>query len=43
MGIDPGVRTGCKVAVIDKNGAFMEDTVIYPHAPKNDLAGTAYN
>ena len=42
MGIDPGVRTGCKVAVIDKNGAFMEDTVIYPHAPKNDLAGTAH-
>ncbi|MCO5112587.1 MAG: RNA-binding transcriptional accessory protein [Bdellovibrionaceae bacterium] len=39
LGIDPGVRTGCKVAVIDKNGNFLVDTVIYPHAPHNDVAG----
>ncbi|MCB9091422.1 MAG: RNA-binding transcriptional accessory protein [Halobacteriovoraceae bacterium] len=30
IGIDPGIRTGCKVAVIDKNGVFLADTVIYP-------------
>lgn len=39
MGIDPGVRTGCKVAVIDKNGNFLVDTVIYPHTPQNDVQG----
>jgi len=30
LGIDPGIRTGCKVAAIDKNGSFLVDTVIYP-------------
>ncbi len=35
IGIDPGVRTGCKVAVIDNTGKFLADTVIYPHPPKN--------
>ena len=40
IGIDPGVRTGCKVAVIDKNGNFLADTVIYPHEPRNDVSGT---
>lgn len=39
IGIDPGVRTGCKVAVIDKNGNFLADTVIYPHEPQNDTRG----
>lgn len=39
LGIDPGVRTGCKVAVIDKNGNFLVDTVIYPHVPQNDIQG----
>jgi len=39
IGIDPGIRTGCKVAVIDKNGAFLVDTVIYPHEPRNDIQG----
>jgi len=41
IGIDPGVRTGCKVAVIDANGKFIIDTVIYPHQPKNDVMGSA--
>jgi len=41
LGIDPGVRTGCKVVVIDKNGNYLFDTVIYPHPPKNDIAGSA--
>ena len=40
IGIDPGVRTGCKVAVIDNNGNYIIDTVIYPHEPKNDVSGT---
>ncbi len=41
LGIDPGVRTGCKVASIDKNGNYTFDTVIYPHPPKNDHVGSA--
>ncbi len=35
IGIDPGYRTGCKVAVIDQYGKFLENTTIYPHEPKN--------
>ncbi|MFQ5708147.1 MAG: Tex family protein [bacterium] len=34
MGIDPGYRTGCKVAVIDRTGKYLEGLTIYPHAPK---------
>ncbi len=40
LGIDPGVRTGCKIAVIDQNGNFLVDTVIYPHEPQNDISGS---
>ena len=39
MGIDPGFRTGCKVAVVDETGKFLANTTIFPTAPKNDLAG----
>lgn len=39
IGIDPGIRTGCKVAVVDSTGKFLEHSVIYPHEPKNDIAG----
>jgi uncharacterized protein len=35
MGIDPGYRTGCKVAVVDDTGKFLEGDAIYPHEPKN--------
>lgn len=35
MGIDPGYRTGCKVAVIDATGKYLEGTTIYPHEPQN--------
>ena len=35
MGIDPGYRTGCKVAVIDKTGKYLEGTTIFPHPPQN--------
>lgn len=34
MGVDPGVRTGCKVALIDDAGKFLADFVIYPHEPQ---------
>ncbi|MCC6367746.1 MAG: RNA-binding transcriptional accessory protein [Bryobacterales bacterium] len=40
IGIDPGIRTGCKLAVADSTGKFLEHSVIYPHEPKNDLAGS---
>lgn len=35
IGIDPGFRTGCKVAVIDETGKYLEGETIYPHEPKN--------
>jgi len=34
MGIDPGYRTGCKVALVDETGKFLGDTTIYPHEPQ---------
>ncbi|MDZ7294800.1 MAG: RNA-binding transcriptional accessory protein [candidate division KSB1 bacterium] len=34
MGIDPGYRTGCKVAVIDPTGKYLESQTIYPHEPQ---------
>ena len=34
MGIDPGIRTGCKVAVVDATGKLLETTTIYPHEPR---------
>ncbi|MCD6205278.1 MAG: RNA-binding transcriptional accessory protein, partial [Candidatus Marinimicrobia bacterium] len=37
MGIDPGFRTGSKVAVIDPTGKYLEGTTIYPHPPKNQF------
>jgi protein Tex len=39
LGIDPGIRTGCKIAVVDETGRFLAHDVIYPHAPKNDTDG----
>ncbi|MGH1469246.1 MAG: helix-hairpin-helix domain-containing protein [Bdellovibrionales bacterium] len=41
LGIDPGVRSGCKVVAIDKNGNYNFDTIIYPHPPRNDHSGSA--
>src|SRR3954469_22353740 len=40
LAIDPGIRTGCKVAVVDDTGKFLENAVIYPFEPKNDMAGS---
>ena len=36
MGIDPGFRTGCKVAVINRTGEYLEGTTIYPHPPQGE-------
>ena len=35
IGLDPGLRTGVKVAVVDKTGQYKDQGTIYPHAPKN--------
>lgn len=35
MGIDPGFRTGCKVAIVDPTGKPLDSATIYPHAPQN--------
>ena len=40
IAIDPGYRTGCKVAVLDETGKLKAYTTIYPTEPKNDIAGT---
>lgn len=39
LGIDPGFRTGCKVAVVDPTGKLLDTGTIYPHEPKNDWVG----
>ncbi len=39
MGIDPGFRTGCKVAVVDGTGKFLESRTIFPTPPRSDMAG----
>ena len=39
IGIDPGFRTGCKVAVVDGTGKFLTNTTIFPTPPQNDLDG----
>ena len=36
IGLDPGLRTGVKVAVVDATGKVLNTTTIYPHAPRND-------
>jgi len=41
MGLDPGYRTGCKVAVIGKDGSLLYHDVIYPTPPKNDYIGSS--
>ncbi|HWV08905.1 MAG TPA: helix-hairpin-helix domain-containing protein, partial [Pseudomonas sp.] len=37
---DPGLRTGCKVAVVDATGKLLDTATVYPHAPRNDWDGT---
>ncbi|MFW6347261.1 MAG: Tex family protein [Cyclonatronaceae bacterium] len=38
MGIDPAYRTGCKVAVVNENGAYIEGTTVYPTPPHSKVA-----
>lgn len=42
IGLDPGIRTGVKVAVISDTGAVLDTTVIYPHEPRRDWEGSIY-
>lgn len=41
LGIDPGIRTGCKVVIVDHTGKFLGDHVIYPFEPRMDKVGSA--
>lgn len=38
--LDPGYRTGCKVAVMDETGKLLDHGVVYPTKPRHDVAGT---
>ncbi len=40
MGLDPGIRTGVKIAVVDGTGKLLETATVYPFQPKNDLRGS---
>lgn len=40
MGLDPGIRTGVKVAVVDQTGKLLDTTTIYPHEPRRDWQGS---
>jgi len=39
MGLDPGIRTGVKVAVVDQTGKLLNTTTVYPFQPRNDALG----
>ena len=41
LAIDPGLRTGCKIAVVDDTGKFLDHSVIYPLVPKQDVEGAS--
>ena len=40
LGLDPGLRTGCKVAVVDATGKLLATATIYPHVPRQDWEGS---
>ncbi|MGN0060602.1 MAG: Tex family protein [Coriobacteriales bacterium] len=40
IALDPGYRTGCKVAVLDENGKLLDHTTVYPTPPRSDVTGT---
>jgi uncharacterized protein len=42
MGLDPGIRTGCKVAVVDATGKVLDTTTVYPHEPRCDWEGSLH-
>ncbi len=39
MGLDPGIRTGVKIAVVDQTGKVLDTSTVYPHEPRNDWNG----
>ncbi|HUT64564.1 MAG TPA: helix-hairpin-helix domain-containing protein, partial [Spirochaetota bacterium] len=40
LGVDPAYRTGCKLAVIDENGKYLDHGVVFPTPPQNDYEGS---
>ncbi|WP_284214652.1 Tex family protein [Comamonas jiangduensis] len=42
MGLDPGIRTGVKVAVVDSNGKLVDTATVYPHEPRKDWEGSLH-
>ena len=43
MGLDPGIRTGCKVAVVDATGKVLATDTVYPHEPRRDWDGALHS
>jgi uncharacterized protein len=43
MGLDPGIRTGCKVAVVDATGKVLGTDTVYPHEPRRDWEGSLHS
>ncbi|MDX4064773.1 Tex-like N-terminal domain-containing protein [Aliarcobacter skirrowii] len=41
LGVDPGYKSGCKLAVINEDGQFLDSSVIYPTKPKEDLISSS--
>ncbi|MEJ0094621.1 MAG: Tex family protein [Methylocella sp.] len=41
MGLDPGIRTGVKVAIVDATGKLLDTSTIYPFQPRNDVLGAS--
>ena len=42
MGLDPGIRTGVKVAVVDATGKLVDTSTVYPHEPRKDWEGALH-
>ncbi|WP_038216551.1 Tex family protein [Xenophilus azovorans] len=42
MGLDPGIRTGVKVAVVDATGKLVDTATVYPHEPRKDWEGSLH-
>lgn len=42
LGLDPGIRTGCKIAVIDRTGKVVDTSTVYPFEPRMDRKGTIH-
>ncbi|MFA5081669.1 MAG: Tex family protein [Hydrogenophilaceae bacterium] len=42
IGLDPGIRTGVKVAVVDRTGKLLDTATVYPHEPRNDWEGSLH-